>query len=317
MAQETASKAFVRLSSGVKLDLDITNVEGQISRVRFKSDTNGFVVFTCNGINCVGIMPDAKIGITVKLFGSLQENKKYNTWDFKFERYETNIEEGAGIAKLLAREAPGIGPGLAARIITIFGEDSLSVITKDYARLTQIPGITIEKAKTLSEWVKKEIAVINTKQKLYKIGLMPAQVSKVIVKYGADAERKIKSDCFSLTEIHGFGFKTVSSIADMLGIPEDDPGRIKAAIHYSIEELCESDGHTCVRSVDLVRKVCELTGIHQSKITPFIEQEIESKTIVTEQTEWEELLKESDEEAYKILLGVSTGNSERSSNDAE
>jgi exodeoxyribonuclease V alpha subunit len=308
MAQETAFKNFVRLSSGAKIDIDIKELKGQISRMRYKSDTNGFVVFSCNGVNCVGIMPDAKIGINVKLFGSLHENKKYNNWDFKFEKYETEIEEGAGIISLLSREAPGIGPGIAARIISVFGDDTLSVITKDCTRLTQIPGITAEKARTISDWANKEIAVINTKQKLYKIGLMPAQVSKVIIKYGADAERKIKIDCFSLTEIHGFGFKTVASIADMLGIPEDDPGRIKAAIHYATEELCESHGHTCIKSVDLIRKVCELTGVHQGKITPLIEQEIASQSLVTEKTDWEELLKESDKEAYEILTGVSSGN---------
>jgi len=234
----------------------------------------------------VGVIPKANVGAEYLLTGEWEENLKFGGWQFVFKSYECFVNSQHGLKELLVRECKHIGPQLASRLVNKFGDKTMHVLCTDPASLTLVAGVSQNIALAVNEWAKAERSNLQLKERLYAIGMLPNQVEKVINQYGHNAEEKIRKDCFSLTEIKGFGFKTVAKIADLLGVPKTDPGRIKAAILYQLNESCEEGGHTHLPASELIREVAILCEIGQQSIEPVLEAMIKKGELLTNETDW-------------------------------
>lgn len=286
---KTVEPKKVRLKSGVTVDILATAHQGQLSSVILKKDS-GWGIFVIGGVSCVGVLHEIQVGAAYSLVGKYEENKKYNSWDFKVSSYTVDINTSNGIRELLINECPGLGPSLVNRLVTNFQQSTLQVLEREPQKVAEFLGTTLEQATKFSQWAKGQSANLDMKQRLYKIGITQGKVKKIIESYGANAEAKIKKDCFGLTGIHGFGFKTVAAIADLIGVPKDDPGRIKAALKYSLEEL-QNEGHTCLHANDVLRAAHQLTAVHQNKISPLLEEMITNQELIKETEDWGEYSK--------------------------
>ena len=282
---EVSSGKIVKLKSGVKVDIEAKTHSGQLTAVRFKGE-GSWAIITVGGVDCVGTFPELMMGATYQMEGVFEENKKYNTWNFKAKQYSVEVDTTIGIKHLLLTECPGLGPALANRLVTRFQKETLKLIEKEPKAISEFLGISLDLAMKMQGWAAGQSANLDIKQRLYRIGITQGQVSKLIAAYGNNAEQKIKKDCFGMTKIKGFGFKTVAQIADLIGVPPDDPGRLKAALLYSIETLY-NEGHVCIPCTEIIREACSLTGIVQQKVTPILEEMIKEKSIVTELEDWD------------------------------
>lgn len=272
---------LVKLKSGVTVNVLSKQYSGVLTQTIHKTD-RGFAIVKVNGVSCLGLLPSPVMGAKYSFDGAFEEDKKYNTWQFKFKKFEVEIDHIHGMRDYLIREAPGLGPQLATKIVNEFRDRTLDVLENQPETLaSRFPGISVDKAICLQDWAKGERSNFHIKERLYTIGLTPSQVTKTIAHYGNNAERKIKEDCFKLTEIHGFGFKTVSAIADMIGIPKDDPGRIKASLLHAITVMCD-EGHTCVARSQVVRESCALLALNQNLVAPIFDKMIEDGMFVPE-----------------------------------
>lgn len=291
--KEPTDPNIVKLKSGLKVNITAKTHSGLLSSIVFpgKAYSNGWKILKIANINCCGILPEPCVGGFYKLIGVFKENKKYNTWDFHFESYESIVDAGRGLKEYLFRECKGIGHTLARDIVGRFGNDTLTVLRTYPEKLAEIKGITKEKAELIQNWAKSEYVNSKFKERLYAIGLLPGQVSKLITHYGQDAENKIRTDCFSLTEIKGFGFKTTSAIADLIGIPATNPGRIKAAVIYALEQITQQ-GHTCIQVSEITREACALLSLQQSYIEPVINQMLKDGELYSEETDFHKLVTE-------------------------
>ena len=62
------------------------------------------------------------------------------------------------------------------------------------------------------------------------------------MKYGDRAVETIQRNPYRIIEIDRFGFKKADELAKKSGIDANDPMRVKAAIYYAMETVCE-EGH--------------------------------------------------------------------------
>lgn len=283
---KVSSGKTVKLKSGVTIDIEAKEHSGPLTAVKHKGDRDWCVV-VIGGVTCVGVFHELLMGSRYELEGLFEENKKFNTWNFKTKSYKVEVDTTLGIKHLLLTECPGIGPSIANRLATRFQKETLNVIKDSPEKVVEFLKIKPEVASEMQKWAAGQAANLDIKQRLYRIGITPGQVSKLISEFGNNAEQKIKKDCFGMTKIKGFGFKTVAKIADLIGIPPDDKGRIKAALLYSIETLYD-EGHTCLPCSDVVRTACELTGVVQEKILPVLEVMIKDKSIISNNQNWDE-----------------------------
>jgi exodeoxyribonuclease V alpha subunit len=267
------------MKSGLTVDLNDTKYSGKLKQIVWKSQKNSFKILNVNGVSCKGRIDEPQIGVLYEFVGHYEENAKFNTWDFVFTSYSGTIDASAGLVEYLVREAPNLGGANASRIVAAFGNDAIRIMATDANRLTEIPGLSYKSRTELAEWAKGESNNAATKVKLYKLGLLPGLVSKLMRAFGRDAERKIKEDCYALSKIDGIGFRTVALVADALGIPADDPGRIKAGILHQIEVMQE-DGHSCIHRNELIRESCNLLMITHDKVTIQLDALLEEQLLL-------------------------------------
>lgn len=282
---------------GRQFDVNSSEYHGQLLSVKYKGD-HGWLICNIGPVSCLGVLPNPQIGAEYVLKGEWELNTKYGQeWQFRFKTYECHIDASKGLKELLVRECKHIGPAIAAQLVKHLGNDTLKVLAQntpeDIARLAKIPGMAgfiLAHADSVKEWVRLEQSTTYLKQKLYGIGLFPAQIDKLIKAYGYEAETKLRQDCFSLTEVKGFGFKTVARIADLLGVPSTDPGRIRAAISYQLEEMCREWGHCCIVVSELIRQVATLCNITQAHVEPIIAKMVADDELLTNNTNWKEYI---------------------------
>jgi helix-hairpin-helix protein len=262
---ESKDQNIVKLKSGKKVDKTSTVYSGILMEVVF-GGTNHFVVVKIDNATCKGRIAEPSIGASYSLVGKFVYDERYRDWNFQFDSYEVKIDAERGLVQYLAREAPGLGPKTASQLVKLHGFRVMELLRGDDA----VPGLSPKQHSELRKWARREGSNASIKERLYSIGLTPSQVKKLLDHYGPDCESKIRRDCFSLTEIHGFGFKTVSAIANLIGIPTHDSGRIKAAIMYATDYLTQNDGHVYLSVQQVVSEACALLSLGQGVVVPVI-----------------------------------------------
>jgi len=275
-----ANPNIVKIRSGFEIDKTDRKFEGPLMRVK-KRGERGWGIFIIKGVDCVGVINEPNVGAYYTLTGVWAYAEKYNKWDFKFSAHEEKLDAKHGLKEFLTREGPNVGSTVAINLVKIFGSDVIKIAAKGLAELNKIPGMSYEQRVEFHTWAKKELGNAQIKEKLYGIGLLPALVNRLIRHFGNDAENRIRVNCFALTEIDGIGFKTVAAIADLLGIPADDPGRIKAGLLHAIDELYD-EGHTCIKRNDLLREACALMALNHVQVDAQLEVLIAEGKMMTE-----------------------------------
>jgi exodeoxyribonuclease V alpha subunit len=132
-------------------------LQGTISAVVFQNYDNGYAVLRlrCQGgdaVTVVGTIPLPAVGERLMVTGRWSSHQSYGK-QFEAEFLERMLPQtGAEIVSYLSsRIIKGIGPKLAARIVSHFGDRTLEVMEREPARLAEVSGISREKALAIGE----------------------------------------------------------------------------------------------------------------------------------------------------------------------
>ena len=146
-------------------------LQGQIIEFIFQNDVNSYtiaVVETNEGeeITVTGYLPFINVGDTLKMFGKHIIHQEYGE-QFKIETFEKLMPQTLdALERYLANGTiKGIGPSIAKRIVTTFGEDTINVFKFEPKKLAQIKGITETRAEEMSkEFVENFFIPMNNNQ---------------------------------------------------------------------------------------------------------------------------------------------------------
>lgn len=168
---------------------------------------------------------------------------------------------GSELLFFLSRVVKGLGQKMAARLIEEYGEQTLiDILDNNPEKLLEVKGI---KEKRLS-LIKKSWHKHKNLRQLAEYfgraggGITPNLLVRIYNHFEDDALDVAKENPYRLTEIRGIGFKRADAIALALGLNEDSPERIKAAISHLLVEAAESDGHSFIKGGELHSMVQEL-----------------------------------------------------------
>lgn len=152
-------------------------------------------------------------------------------------------------------------------------EDVIELFKSDTLDYTKVKGI----GKVVYEKIRKKVLDTVEWQDLFaelgRYGIKFETLKKLVEKFGTseNAIGKVKENPYLLTTISGIGFVKADKIAHKMGIKEDSPFRIQAAIRHVIGEE-EGSGHTYVMRKALIEKTVELLAIKQDIIEPEIDK---------------------------------------------
>lgn len=234
-------------------------IKGTIKRVLFQNEDSGYKVLKASIpegplITLTGEFgPEIIPGTVADFHGDYKNHIKYGT-NFKVTSYSIshNAEELLSIQMFIDTIAPNIGHERASFIVAHFGKDTINILDNNPERLQEVKGIGKVSAESLADAWKINREVWNEERKIYSLraflnslGIKEKRVKKILGFFGGglQAEELIRENPYILTEIEGFGFSTADFAARQLGIPENEPNRLRAYILYSLNVLCPSSGH--------------------------------------------------------------------------
>jgi exodeoxyribonuclease V alpha subunit len=249
------------------------SIDGTVERVAFHNPDSTYTVAkvtTKEGeVTIVGKLMGVDEGMPLRLTGTWEVDKKWGR-QFKVKEYELlSPKTKAGIEKFLGSKAfAGIGPSLAKRIVEKFGTDTLDVIEKTPARLTEVIGIGGQRATTIAKVFADQRHIQDVMVFLYGVGVSGAFAARIVKRYGKDAVRVVKQNPYRLAhEVWGIGFRTADSIAEKLGIARDAPERLEAGLLHALETSVE-DGNVHFPDEELMARAAELLGIAVDQLPP-------------------------------------------------
>jgi len=249
-------------------------LDGTVERYVFRAEDGGFAVarFVTTGheqVTIVGELVGVQEGLPLRLRGRWVTDRKYGR-QFRLETYQLRTPETlVGIERFLGSGIiPGIGPELAKRLVGKFQMETLEVIDRDPARLTEVIGIGAARAAKIAEAFAAHRHVQDVMVFLRGHGVSAAFAARIYKKYGKDSISIVRSNPYRLAhEVRGIGFRTADSIAEQLGIARDAPERLEAGLLHLLETGSE-DGHLHLPDGELLAATSELLAVSGELLPP-------------------------------------------------
>ncbi len=265
------------------------NIRGQIERITFSNDENGFTIAKLKAkgerelITIVGSLPGINPGEVLELLGEWSNHPKFGQ-QFKVIKFKSVLPAtAAGIEKYLGSGLiKGIGPIMASRLVKKFGVDTLEIIDTNPERLEEVEGIGPKRVQMIrSAWdAQKEIREVMVF--LQGHGVSSTYAAKIYKQYGQKSIQVVQENPYRLAaDIFGIGFKTADKIAVNLGIDRNSGIRAEAGILYVLHKLAD-EGHVYYPYEPLIESSQKILEVDKEIIITALTKLSEEKMIVLE-----------------------------------
>ncbi len=259
----------------------LVQLEGTVEDIIFENTENGYAVFEVSGggvltVVC-GVVGELHAGESVVCRGKYENHATYGR-QFHAVECETDMPKDlqAVYAFLASGSLPYIGPSTANKIIEKFGASTLDVIANSPERLTEIRGISAEKAARIQQEYKRMFGMRELIAYLAQFEISPRRAMDVFRAFGPGAMQAIAANPYLLCgDPLQLDFRHADSIAQYYHMEGDCTQRLEAALLRTLRHNA-GNGHTCVPRERLLDTASAF--IHQSreKLSDALDECIES-----------------------------------------
>lgn len=246
-------------------------LSGQLTEIIFQNEVNSYLIGILENeedtITIVGYMPFLVEGDYIKVIGNFVTHKEYGK-QFKVETFEKIMPKTLdSLEKYLSNGTiKGIGPATAKKIVATFGEDTINVFKFEPEKLTQIKGITKEKAIEMAQCFVENWELWQIVGFLDNFGISPANAKTIYKKLGTQTIDEIESNPYILIDlVKGVDFAKLDKYALENGFEINNYKRIKCGIKYSLVKITYN-GHCCTLEANLIKYVKELLKVEDDDI---------------------------------------------------
>lgn len=244
----------------------LLEMEGSVENIVYHNENNQYTVLELNSgdelVTVVGTFPYISIGEKLHLFGTWTSHATFGQ-QFRAEAFErSRPEDTSAMLKYLSSGAiKGIGVATAGKIIEAFGDEAINVIENDPERLATIKGITLKKAREISEEMQRVNGIRDLMAFLSSFGVRPEDAVKVWKEYGTDSVACIQEDPYRLcSEKISVDFVIADKLAESMEYDRANAERIKAGVLYVLRHNL-NNGHTCLPADKLCPAAASMLGV--------------------------------------------------------
>lgn len=268
----------------------LVELSGQIERITYANEEDGYTIAKLKVygqrelVTIVGNLMSPAPGEVLKIKGVWHNHPKYGE-QFKITHYKTTVPANVhGIRKYLGSGLiKGLGPVMAERIVSKFGENTLDIIEKQIETLTKVNGIGKKRIKMISVAWQEQKDIRDVMIFLQSHGVSSGYATKIFKHYGTNSILVVKKNPYKLaTDIFGIGFLTADRIAEKLGFAKDSKVRIEAGIIYVLNQLSD-EGHVYYPYESLIVKCREILQTNKDILVEALEAVALEKKIVIEE----------------------------------
>ena len=244
---------------------------GQLTEIIYQNEVNSYLIGILeteeDTITIVGYMPFLVEGDYIKVIGNFVTHKEYGI-QFKVETFEKIMPKTLeSLEKYLSNGTiKGIGPATAKKIVRLFGEDTINVFKFEPEKLTQIKGITKEKAIEMAQCFVENWDLWQIVGFLDNFGISPANAKNIYKKLGPQTIDEIEENPYILIDlVKGVDFTKLDKYALENGFDINNYKRIKCGIKYSLLKITYN-GHCCTLEENLIKYVKDLLKVEYDDI---------------------------------------------------
>ena len=280
-------------------------LSGCVEEVMFYNENNGYIVFDLSSedepVTVVGELGQVDEGETVTVRGVFQNHSRFGRQFHAFYCERQLPKTSHAIEKYLASGSiKGIGPTLAHKIVTEFGEQTLDIMEHDPHRLEIIKGISPTKCEAIAAEYRQLFGIRTALSFFSQYGVPSVYAMKAYKLHGSDTIKYIRDNPYAMCKAEiGYTFPRAQEFADNFDFDDGEQKRIRAGLLFILEANL-SQGHTCLpldRYIELAKRYLEA---REQDVYDAYNYELEEKNIIEY---------ERDDNTYVYLLEYFTAES--------
>ena len=255
----------------------LMKLEGTVEHVIYENADTGYAVFEvdANGTDVVvaGNVGGVDNGMSVTVYGHMVNHPSYGE-QFRAETIEARLPEdtSAILSYLSSGVLPYIGPSTAKKIVSRFGEDTLTVIAETPQRLCELKGITEQKAAVISNEFRRMYGVREVVAWFARYGLTAQQAVNAYRAFGPHTVEALTQNPYLLCgEPLQLKFGQVDGIAAALQFETGCRLRVTAGLLYALRHNA-GNGHTCLPRGKLLETTSKFLRVAPSEIEAGLEE---------------------------------------------
>ncbi len=267
---------------------ELIEIFGTVDEIIYTNEENGYTVLRLetdsgDSITVTGCLPFPAPGEQIEAGGTWVRHPSHGQ-QFKAEYALRHMPKGADAVYeyLASRIIRGVGPATASVIVSEFGERSLDVIEREPEKLAGLRGISLKKAREISDNLKRQLGLRRLMEFLGSHGLRPQYAMRLYHAYGNEALEIINDNPYIMCMQHiGAEFAEADSLALDLGLEGDSAERVAAAIIFELQHN-SGNGHVFIPREKLIVATAQLIGLEPEAIEEGLEILLDSGEIVCE-----------------------------------
>ena len=260
-------------------------IQGTIGAVVYQNYDNGYAVLRLGigggqTVTVVGTIPLPAVGERLMVTGKWSTHASYGR-QFEAEFLERLLPQSSAdiLSYLSSRIIKGIGPKTAARIVSHFGDQTLTVMEREPERLAEVSGISREKARAIGEEFRQRVGMRQLME-FFALHQLPAELAVRTYKIYGEATVELLYDDPYLLMDQGLDapFGAVDRFAIELGVAGDDARRIRAGILFELNYNLTA-GHAFLPQDKLILAASQLLSVDADSIQSGVEELVNTQQL--------------------------------------
>lgn len=266
----------------------LIELNGTVDTIIFTNEENGYTVLRMetedgSAVTVTGCIPFAAPGELLTVGGAWVSRPPYGQ-QFQAESARRRMPSGAEAvyAYLASRVVKGVGPATASAIVSAFGERALDVMEREPEKLAGLKGISLKKAREISESLRRQLGLRQLLEFLSAHGIQPQYAMRLYRSYGDKASELVRENPYLLcaTPI-GAPFSEADRLALELGMEGDSPERVGAAVLFELRHN-SGNGHVFIPREKLILATAQLLDLEPEPVEEGLDVLLDAGEIVSE-----------------------------------
>lgn len=259
-------------------------LSGQVENIAFVKEDTGFAVLDVDAdntlVSVIGVFPAVAAGEWLEMEGRWEQHPVFGRQFHALNSRRTFVADSSAMLKYLSSGAiRGIGTATAYKIVSEFGGDTFDVLSGNPEELTRIKGITLKKARQITEEFERKFSMREAIISLSSLGLKPEECIRAYHALGREAFGRVKADPYLLC---GEGvvedFTRVDAMAQGLEIRQDSANRVGAGILFVLRHNI-SNGHTCIPKEKIAAPAGALLRVDETVVMEHVDRLVQDDKI--------------------------------------
>ena len=266
---------------------ELTELSGSIAGILYQNEENGYTILRMevddgSEATILGCIPYAAPGELITAQGSWVRHPQHGE-QFKAEYVERTMPETAeAIYQYLAgRTVKGVGPATASLLVTRFGADTLNVLEFHPEKLTEVKGISAQKAKEISRQFKKQVGLRRLIEFVAAASIRPVVGVRAYQYYGDKALEVVQENPYILaSDLIGATCAEADALALGHGFEGDSPERVAAAITFELSYNARN-GHCFIPRNKLIAATSQLISVSEDLTEMVLDEQLKAGFLVS------------------------------------